>query len=272
MLWCETDKKSGLVVTVLSSTCSRGASVYFLIMRRPIRPLTILIFLVLCLNADAAISLVAHKTNKDVSGGEITALSTVGYTSTAGNLIAVWTVSYRGAQPVGSVTDSAGDTFTAATQRTGRWYGQWFYAKNVKGDPFNVVTIHSGLAGRATLIYVGMTVLEYSGLDKTSPLDVDTAGTQGSLAGAWTSGAFSAPAGEVVLLGITTAPGSAYTAGAGFTIEESYITPANAAFSFAAQDQILSAAQTGGTASITWTGSYQATGAVVSFKAAARSQ
>ena len=44
-------------------------------MRRLAKPLTILTFLALCLNADAAITLVAHKINKDISGGEITARS-----------------------------------------------------------------------------------------------------------------------------------------------------------------------------------------------------
>ena len=88
------------------------------------------------------------------------------------------------------------------------------------------------------------------------------------LAGAWASNPFSVSAGEVVLLGITTATGSAYKPGAGFTIEESYVTPTPTAFSYAVEDQVFSAAQSNITAVINWTGTYQATGAVVSFKPA----
>jgi len=236
-------------------------------MRCAIGVFTILTFGICCLNADAAITMVAHKVNKDITGAELTALASGGYDSAAGNLIAVWAVSYGGAQPIGLVTDSAGDTFTAATPRTGAWNGQWFYAKNIKGDSFNVVTVHPAATGRATFKYVGIVVLEYSGVDKISPLDVDTAGPQGSLPG-WTSSSFRVSAGEVVLLGMVTATGSPYTAGSGYTLEDSYITPGNATFSFAAEDQVFPSAQSDIAASITWTGAHQATGAVVSFKAA----
>jgi len=227
-----------------------------------------LAILALCLDANAAISLVAHKINKDLTGAEITALAAPGYNSTAGNLIAVWVVSYSGGQPTGTVTDSAGDTFTAATLQKGAWFGQWFYARNVKGDPFNVVTIHPTTTGRATFIYVGISVLEYSGADKASPLMLDVAGNQGSLNGVWTSGNINIAAGELVLLGIVTGYGGAYTPGAGFKIEDAYLTPSSSKFSFGVMDQIFANTQSGVTASVTWTGTLQATGAVVSFKPA----
>lgn len=229
----------------------------------------ITILAILALDAEGAINLVTHKIVKDLTGAEITALATQGYNSTAGDLIVVWTVSYAGAQPIGYVTDSAGDTFTAATLNRGTWYGQWFYARNVKGDPFNVVTIHPATTGRATLIYPGMNMMEFSGTDKLAPLAVDIAGTQGSLSGAWTSDSFNVAAGELVLLGIVTANGGAYAAGPGFKIEDAYLTPSSSKFSFAALDRIFSSAQTGVTAGVTWTGTLQATGAVVSFKPAA---
>jgi len=236
-------------------------------MARVANVLTILA--VMALNAQGAIHLVTHKTAKDLTGAEITALATPGYNSTAGDLIVVWTVSYSGAQPIGYVTDSAGDTFTAATLHRGTWHGQWYYARNVKGDPFNVVTIHPATAGRATFIYPAMNVMEFSGADKLAPMVLDLAGKQGSLSGAWTSDSFNAAAGELVLLGIVTANGGAYTAGPGFKIEDAYLTPNSSKFSFAALDQIPSSAQTGVTAGVTWTGTLQATGAVVSFKPAA---
>jgi hypothetical protein len=230
---------------------------------------TLAALLFLAIPAEGAITLAAHKIAKDITGAEITALATPGYNSTAGNLIAVWAVSFSGGQPTGIVTDSAGDTFMPATLNKGAWHGQWFYAKNVKGDPYNVVTIHPAITGRATFIYVGMNVLEFSGADKASPLVTDTAGTQGSLPGAWTSSPFNAAAGEVALLGIVTGNGGAFTAGPGFKIEDAYLTPTASKFSFAALDQIFTAAQTGATANVTWTGTLQATGGVVTFKPSA---
>ena len=218
--------------------------------------------------ADAAIAVAAHKVAKDLTGAESTTLAAPGYESKAGNMIAVWVVTYSGAQPVGLVTDSAGDTYKPATLRTGTWNGQWFYATNVKGDPFNVVTIHPKTTGRATFTYPGMIVLEYSGVDKTSPPATDAAGPQGSLSGSWISSAFDVSAGELVLLGIVTANGGKYAAGAGFQMQESYFTPSSSKFSFAAFDQIFSAGQSGITAGVTWTGTFQTTAAVVSFKPA----
>jgi hypothetical protein len=111
-----------------------------------------------------------------------------------------------------------------------------------------------------------MIVLEYSGLDKNSPPTTDTAGQQGSLNGSWTSSAFTVSTGELVLIGLVTANGGKYTPGPGFQMQESYFTPSSSKFSFAACDQIFAAAQSGVTAGVTWTGTYQTTAAVISFK------
>ena len=56
--------------------------------------------------------------------------------------------------------------------------------------------------------------------------------------------------------------------GAGFKIEDSYITPTNSKFSFATLDQVFPNAQTSVTASVTWTGAFQATGSVITIKPA----
>ena len=226
------------------------------------------LLLVSGLSANAAINLVAHKVSKELTGAEITALATPGYSSTPGNFIAVWAISFSSAQPPGSVTDSAGDTFTPSPLNKGTYLGQWFYAKNVKGDPFNVVTIHPALTGRATFVYVGMIVLEYSGVDQSSPIRVETGGTQGSLNGAWSSASFDAAPGDVVLLGIVTANGGAFTPPAGFKIEDAYLTPSSSKFSFAVLDQVMPAARAGMTAGVSWTGTLQATGGVISLKPA----
>jgi hypothetical protein len=227
-------------------------------------------FLASCIQTNAAISLVVHKVAKDLTGAESTALLSPGYESRAGNFIAVWIVTYSGAEPAGLLTDSAGDVFKPATLRNGTWNGQWFYAANVKGDGFNIITARPKTTGRATFKYPAMIVLEYEGVDKAAPPVVDAAGEQGSLTGSWTSAAFNAAAGELVLLGIVTANGGNYTAGPGFKLEDSYLTPNSTKFSFAAFDQVLSAAQSGGAASVSWSGTYQTTGAVVSFKPASQ--
>ncbi len=215
--------------------------------------------------ASGGVTLGVHKIAKELTGAEVTTLAANGYNSTAGNLIMVWTVTYSGAQPVGSVRDSAGDTFTPLTQNKGTWYGQWFYARNAKGEPFNVVTIHPAATGRATLIYPGMVVMEFSGADKDSPILTEITGQQGMLS-LWNSKPFDAPAGAAALLGIVTANGGAYTAGDGFKIEDSYLTPTSAKFSFAVLDRFFTGAQTGIIAGVTWNGMLQATGSGIVIK------
>lgn len=226
-------------------------------------------FLSLALQANAAIILVAHKIAKDLTGAESYAMNAPGYESKAGNFIAVWVVSYSGADPVGSVTDSAGDTFKPAAFRSGTWNGQWFYAANVKGDPFNVITIRPKTTGRATFKYPGVIVLEYSGVDKAAVPVIDAEGPKGSLNGSWTSAPFDASAGELVLVGIVTANGGAHTPPGGFQMQESYFTPSTRQFSFAVFDRVFPAAQTGANATVVWTGTFQTTAAVVSFQPAA---
>jgi hypothetical protein len=124
----------------------------------------------------------------------------------------------------------------------------------------NVVTIHPALNGRATFIYVGMIVLEYSGVDPNSTIRLETSGTQGSLNGGWSSKPFDAASGDVVLLGIVTANGGAYTGGAGFKIEGAYLMPSSIKLSFAVLDQTVASSQRGMTAGVTWTGTLQADG------------
>jgi len=235
-------------------------------MRRIIRNFIVLAFFTSPL--PGAVSLVAHKIAKDLTGAEVTALATPGYESKQHDLILVWAVSYSGAQPVGSITDSAGDTFIPTTLKRGTWFGQWFYAKNVKGEPFNVITIHPATTGRATLTYPGMCVMEFSGADPDAPIATAVAGQQGSLSGGWTSDAFDVPAGGAALIGIVTANGGALTAGPGFKIEDSYLTPSSSKFSFASLDQFFPAAKSGVTANVAWNGTFQAAGAVVAIQPA----
>jgi hypothetical protein len=234
-------------------------------MRRAAAVLSALGFL--SLQANAAIELAVHKIAKDLTGAESTALAAPGYESKAGNMIAVWTITFSGGQPVGLVTDSAGDTFKPATAHTGAWNGQWFFATNVTGDPFNVVTIHPTTSGRATFTYPGMIVLEYSGVDRSAAPANDAAGPRGSLSG-WTSETVTVSAGDLILVGIVTANGGKYAPGPGLQMQDSYFTPSSSKFSFATFDQIVSAPQPGTAVSVTWTGTYQTTAGVLSFRPA----
>ena len=103
-----------------------------------------------------------------------------------------------------------------------------------------------------------MVVMEFSGADKDSPILAEITGPQGMLS-AWNSKPFDAAAGSAALLGIVTANGGAYSAGDGFKIEDSYITPNSAKFSFAVLDRFFTSAQTGITGGVTWNGMLQAT-------------
>ncbi len=221
------------------------------------------------LPAAAAVQLVAHKIAKEITGAEVTAVSTNGYESKAGDLIVVWAVSFSGSQPVGTVTDSAGDTFEATALHKGTWFGQWFYAKNVKGESYNVVTIRPAITGRATLTYPAMLVMEFSGADASGPISADVDGPGGAL-DEWSSKPFDAPAGSAALMGIVTANGGAFTAGDGFKVEDSYLTPNSSKFSVAALSRFFPAAASGVTAKVKWTGTLQATGGVIVIKPAAK--
>jgi hypothetical protein len=215
-------------------------------------------------SAQGAVQLAAHKIAKDITGAEVYSLASGGYNSTAGNLILIWAVSFSGSQPVGTITDSAGDTFQPLALNKGTWFGQWFYAKDVKGDGYNVITIRPATTGRATFTYPAMIVMELSGADKSNPV-VEVSGPQGALA-EWTSKPFDAPAGSAAFLGIVTANGGAYTAGDGFKIGDSYLTPNSSKFSVATLDQYFAEAKSGATAGVKWTGTLQASGAVVVVK------
>ena len=81
---------------------------------------------------------------------------------------------------VSSVSDSRGNTYAqAGTMTTGTALRQAiYYAKNIAAGS-NTVTV----AFNQAAAYVDVRILEYSGLDTTSPLDV-TAGAAGSSASA----------------------------------------------------------------------------------------
>jgi len=141
--------------------------------------------------------------------------------------------------------------------------GQWFFAKNIAGNGSDSVTAAFSVAES----FVTLHVLEYSGLDTVSPLDVDT-GTGGSgTGGTLTSPAFTtSQASEVVLVGGAATGFVTFTAGAGYTLRTQDTGPVAAT-----EDQIFASVQTGITATMTQSGSGDWLICVISFKATAGS-
>jgi len=132
---------------------------------------------------------------------------------TAGNLNAVAIGWFESTGNITSVSDSAGNTYQvgAPTFRGNGFSQAVYYAKNIAGAAANTVTVKFDKA----LPYVDVRILEYSGLDRTSPLDVTSSAT-GTAAQASSGTATTNFARELVLgAGVTSAsftgPGTGFT-------------------------------------------------------------
>jgi glucose/arabinose dehydrogenase/chitodextrinase len=90
--------------------------------------------------------------------------------NTAGNLIVAYVVWSNSATV--TMTDTRGNTYTAAQAPTSwngtSWRAQVFYAKNIAGGANTVRATFSSSINTFGILYVH----EYSGLDRTNPLDV----------------------------------------------------------------------------------------------------
>jgi len=113
---------------------------------------------------------------------------------------------------ISSVTDSAGNTYqVAAPVAHGSGISQAiYYAKNVKAGA-NTVTVRYG----SSVSYADVRILEYSGIDGTSPFDA-TSSASGSTSTANSGSATTHFASELVVGAGTTTAGFT-TAGSGFT-------------------------------------------------------
>jgi glucose/arabinose dehydrogenase len=95
--------------------------------------------------------------------------------NTVGNLIVAYVI-WNNSGTV-ALTDSRGNAYVPAGARrawgsSGRWSSQVFYAKNVAGGANTVTaTFSTSLASGWGTVYLH----EYSGVDRTNPLDVETA-------------------------------------------------------------------------------------------------
>jgi len=113
---------------------------------------------------------------------------------------------------VSSITDTRGNTYTqAGTMVTGTGLRQaLYYAKNIAAGS-NTVTV----AFNQAAAFVDVRILEYSGLDTSSPLDV-TAGAAGTSASP-NSGAATTTVANELIFGAGTTGGGFTAAGTGFT-------------------------------------------------------
>jgi hypothetical protein len=212
-----------------------------------------------------AIALVNHTSVLDTTGSFLTSKAAPAISATTGNCIAVFTRNEQ--NNVSSVTDTAGNTYAAATQFLRNAHVQWYFAKNITGNASNVVTANI-TGGGGTSQYIALAVFEFSGCDTAATFDVNV-GTSGFHTSPETSPSFTTAQGaEVVLVGCSTGGISAvFTAGSGYTLSE---TQSNAAASIGTEYQIFSSVQTTVTASMSWTGGFNDTQlAVMSIKGAA---
>ena len=131
---------------------------------------------------------------------------------TAGNLNIVAVGWNDTTSTVSSVSDSRGNVYTqAGTMTTGTALRQAiYYAKNIAAGSNTVTVVFNQAA-----VYVDVRILEYSGLDTTSPLDV-TAGAAGSSASA-NSGAATTTSGNELIFGAGMTVTHYTGAGTGFT-------------------------------------------------------
>jgi hypothetical protein len=139
-------------------------------------------------------------------------LLSYGVAQTAGNLNLVVVGWNDTTSTVSSVSDSRGNTYTqAGTTVTGTGLRQAiYYARNIAGGS-NTVTVGFNQAAA----FVDVRILEYSGLDPTSPLDV-TAGAAGTSSSP-NSGAATTTAANELIFGAGITSGGFTGAGTGFS-------------------------------------------------------
>jgi hypothetical protein len=177
---------------------------------------------------------------------------------TAGNLIVVATrgTSYTGAW---TVSDNLGNTYTeiGTGQATPAGNGcRLFYAKNITGG---ACTVSIGAAGQN---YRGE-MIEISGLDTVSPLDVTTKASGTSTTPSSGATGTRSQASEILIGMVGTDGGNTFTAGTNFTLRQ-----ANTDIALQIEYQIVSAAGTDA-ATMTLGSSAGWSATIASFKAAA---
>lgn len=201
--------------------------------------------------------------NNDTSG---TSLAAPSFNLTAGNLVVVFArTSSSSATNITSVTDTAGNTYTALTGEADSLNSvgnaRMFYTYNAIGNASDVVTMNNGTAPFRTI-----TVAQYSGFGTADPFDVQAGADTGNNGGSTTIGptsAFTTTQTNELLVAAATVDNNtvSFTAGAGYTLE---LTNFNSGYT----DQVVSSIQTNATASMTQDSANHWIIRVATFKAA----
>lgn len=198
----------------------------------------LILFLALAWSAFGDIALVQSASSP---GRAVTSLSVSFPSANApGNLIVVF-MRMSSTTQTATVSDSAGNTYTqvvSIAQTSDGHQAKIFYAPNSKAGG-NTVTVSFS----ATNNYPFLSIFEYSGLDRASPLD-QVASAQASSAAPTATTAATTSANELVFAGVGLAANSGTdltpTPGAGFTIREKSIAPSGVAQG-ATEDEVVSA-------------------------------
>lgn len=199
----------------------------------------------------AAPTFVNAQSNEN-SGSSVTTIATAGISHTAGNALAVGcSFNISGASPTVTVTNTAGDTFTQVDKFDDGFTlitTATFYAKNIAGNASDVVTCTLSTA-RTT---PGITVMQFTGLNTSAPLDQHVTGNTDSSATVTSASFTTTSASEVIV-----AFGTAYTElnPQTWTADTGYTIPSGGASGFGAsvgEYKIVSSIQTAVTASLNW--------------------
>jgi len=183
----------------------------------------------------ANIALVQHR---NIDGATTTSAALAFATNTtAGNWIAVAVRGGLSSSQVFTVSDSNGNTYHQAFQLglspTSVTFAL-YYAENINGGA-DTITVTQSVLGP-----LRFAILEYSGVATSNSLDASPAVTQGNSntpnSGTLTTGA----SGDLLLGTIVTTNGETFTAGTGYTIEES--SPAAPNTKLIAEDQLQTSA------------------------------
>lgn len=198
----------------------------------------------------------------DISGSSVPSLATAATSHTAGNLLVVGVAWFHADNTISSVTNTAGDTFTAASARytdtnDNRVQLQTWYSLSSAGHASDVVTATFS----ANTPYIKMAVLQFSGMLTASGLDViqSNFGTGSAQSVTVTT----TQADEVVVSIASMFGGTTFTQGSGYTL-----VAGSLGGEVGVQFKILSATLTGGSVPMTSSSSGNWTMQAVSFKAA----
>lgn len=195
-----------------------------------------------------AIAFVNSTTGGNSSGSPVATIAAAAASHTAANCLAVSVSWYAAGVTISSVTDTAGNTYTARTRVDVPGYDdrlQIFYAYNISGNASNVVTATFS----ASAPYVAIAVEQYSGILTTgTPYDTEASGTDNLTTQTLTSGAFTtSQADELIYVALYAPNPTSLTAGSGYTLRENLFNGSSAGV----EDKIVASIQTSVTATAT---------------------